>query len=363
MSAPDDDGYLEWPSPFGSAMVVVEDDQRVVYMYLRFGDPSEDKHEMKSCWVRNRVAAPAQLDVEGLKRGEAPLLPSAFCAHPKGAAALRGLSVVWFEEGDGAALFENDKLIAAIPRWSGTKGFYGYARDCTGESPFAWSLDDDNVIHDRVRKAKEYWDWWDCKEAWSSYSDVYVPAIEQGIGQQHDRYFAIDGGAWPPKALLQVNTDRFTALVTMGVGALSLPGVEMAVDDPSPFRRIELAAAIPRGASDEAVKAFGGYMSSLAGYPWRIYDWLGHGHTVNCGVAVNLIDGEPPVAVLLREGPPDMPAVVLPPFRGDPVRVLWLTPISDAEHLHAQQNGSAELFEKLGSDKVGALQLNRCAVV
>ena len=74
---------IEQVSPNGNLQAVVEDDGRVVYFYLCGEEGSG--WGMKVCWVRNRVQAPSDLDVESMKSG-APPVP---CTIRRPAALLR----------------------------------------------------------------------------------------------------------------------------------------------------------------------------------------------------------------------------------------------------------------------------------
>ena len=53
------DPVLEQLSPLGNVSAVVEDDGRVVFLYLRFENPPEGTAPIRACWLRNRIAAPA----------------------------------------------------------------------------------------------------------------------------------------------------------------------------------------------------------------------------------------------------------------------------------------------------------------
>ena len=72
-------------------------------------------------------------------------MPAGHTKHPEGRPPLdpQSLRAVWFEEGDGVAIFEDGELLAVIPGWSDmSKGMPGYSRDVIGQTPFGWSLDD-----------------------------------------------------------------------------------------------------------------------------------------------------------------------------------------------------------------------------
>ena len=65
------DILLEETSPLGTIAAVVEDDGRVVYLYLHFLNVDEDDPQrIKACWVRNRQPAPRNLDQAAMERGD-----------------------------------------------------------------------------------------------------------------------------------------------------------------------------------------------------------------------------------------------------------------------------------------------------
>ena len=337
---------LEEVSPNGNITAVVEQDERVAYFYL--WPAKETNLTMRSCWVRNLVSAPHELDVTGMEDGQAPLMPRAYCTQPAGEPPLNreSLRVVWSEEGDAAALSENGELLAVIPSWSGTDGFHGFSRAATGNGPLACELGTpaSNVLFERFRKAAEYWASWDDKEFWTKYRDKMLESLEAQLGK-HSKYFAIDGGEWPPKALIQFNSQAQTVLVTLGMSLRPQPAVEMHVENPGDCRRIELAVCLPSSSSPEQVHAVAGYLSGQSGFPWNYYTWLGRGHTMPADVFAQLSGNRFPFA-LLSTDLPDVPRLQLPPFRGDPVSVLWLLPISEHERGIAMEDGSQALLDR-----------------
>jgi hypothetical protein len=57
------------------------------------------------------------------------MMPRAHCKHPAWLTSTRSsknVRIVWSEEGDAAALYERDQLLAVIPSWSGSGGFDGF---------------------------------------------------------------------------------------------------------------------------------------------------------------------------------------------------------------------------------------------
>jgi hypothetical protein len=342
---------LEMDSPLGNVHATVEDDGRVVYLYLQFSQPDGAEptpQDMKAVWVRNRVPAPDGVDDDALSEGVAPLLPRHCCAHPQGAPQLNedDLGMFWFEEGNGAALAEGDRLLAVIPPWSGEGGFHGYATDCIAESPYAWPLEDDNAMHDRVQQASEYWGLWEDESFWERYSSSLIKPLEAQFGP-HAKYYAIDGDQWPPKALLRFDLPDRYLLVTVGVSLLPQPNVERVMEDPSPIRRIELAAAVNKDCPIDQLKRVGRYLSGQSKYPWTHWSWLGEGHTMPCDSTPESCGGKRFPAALITSGLNATPQIDWPTFRDDPINLLWFFPITAAEREWAQANGSADLVDRL----------------
>jgi len=344
---------LESPSPNDNGVAVVEQDERVACFYLM--TEIDDVKRIRTCWVRNLQTAPDSLDVDGLREGAPPMMPKPYCNHPNGSSPLDASSVriVWAEEGDAAALYERSELLAVIPSWSGSKEFDGFARDCIGEGPLAWELSASNVSHERYAIADDYWRSWDDESLWTSYRDSLLQSLQQAFGQQ-SRYFAIDGGKWPPKALAWFNHGSLAVLSTIAVSMRAQPAVELSVEEPSACRRIELGACLDNNIGDEAIKSVAAYISGQSGFPWSQNTWLGHGHTLPSDVFEQLSGGRFSFALLSSRHPAIAP-VALPDFRGDPVSVLWMIPISARERELAAQNGSAALLERLWQLEVASV--------
>jgi hypothetical protein len=290
------------------------------------------------------------------------MLPAPACAHASGAAPLKAqdLRLVWLEEGDAVALLEKDEILAIIPGWSGLKGFEGYARDCTAESRICWPLAKDNALHARVRRADEFWRSWANANPWEEIKNAGVAAIEAGIGKQSN-YYAIDEGKWPPKALLRIPKENATALVTCGVSIRPQPKAEQAPGEP--VRRIELGMAIETSILERNPRAIMGYLSVQAALPWWAVTWLGPGHTVPCDAIPISPNGVRFEAVLLLRDPPGAPAVAFPPYRGDPVQLLWMVPITKAERELAMKDGSENLARRLREAGHGWIHRYRDPVV
>ena len=341
------DVLFEEVGPNGNVQAVVESDEQVCFFYL-CGAP-ETNFGMKSVWVRNHTQAPDSLNAKSMKAGCPPQNPAPFCCHPDGLSPLseEELHVVWLPEGNGAALLEGEEILAIIPPWSGANGFHGYARDGIGEGPVAWELTSDNLLLERFNDAQAYWAKWDAENLWPAIQSELLTHIESAIGP-HSNYYAIDGGDWPPKALLRIPWQDRIVLITMGVSTRPQPNVEMHTEQPELLRRIELGAVLPEHWPDEAIEKFAGYLSGQSNLPWRVYTWLGPGHTIPCDSWHNSAFT---FAMMSREHA-GVPRVSLGSQFDDPVNVLWFVPISEAERQQAIESGSDHLARTLPAERL-----------
>ncbi len=340
------DVLLEEVGPNGNVQAVVESDEHVCYFYL-FGAPDSD-FGMKAAWVRNHTPAIQGLDGDRMRAGLPPRNPAPCCRHPAGLAPpeKESLRVVWLPEGNGAALYEGREILAIIPPWSGTDNFNSYARDAIGEGPTAWELSSDNALLDRLDEAEAYWRAWDDQGLWTSIQSSLMTPIEETLGA-HSNYYAIDGGDWPPKALIRIPYHEGIVLVTIGMSARPQPNVELVTDSPELWSRIELGVVLPGSWSKDAVNRFATYLSGQSGYPWSKFSWLGPGHTFPCDSWLN----PKYTMALLSYDHPAVPAIDFEPLFDDPINVLWFLPITDEERTLAMNEGSERLAERLSADR------------
>jgi hypothetical protein len=336
---------LEEVNPNGNIQAVVESDDDACYFYL-FAPQAQ--LGTKSVWVCNHTRAPEAIEVERMQSGSPSRNPACYCRHTAGrtAPAAEDLRVVWLPEGNGAALYERDEILAIIPPWSGTEGFHGYARDNIGQGPVAWELGSDNVLFERFKQAQSYWQKSGDNEFWPSIQATQISQLEKIFGH-HAKYYAIDGGRWPPKAMVRFWWKDRTVLVTVGVALRPQPSVEMATEAPEQLRRIELGAVLPGHWSEEAVQGFGSYISGQSNLPWNKYTWLGPGHTLPCDSWQNSNH----TMALLQYAHSGTPRIALEQFLGDPVNVLWFVPISEEERQVAIDQGSEQLVSRLPPDR------------
>ena len=334
MSANQTENLLFETSPFGTIDAIVEHDGRVVYFYLNerpenSAQPQpahpQGKFGMRACWVRNLQRGPIVLNKADMTQGMAPMMPRNDCIDSDlhSLPNSSSLSIVWFEEGNGAALLEIDdetkhqSTIAIIPPWSGIDGFFGYASNCAHESPLAWPMPENKSLQLRIDQAAEFWNSFTADSSpFVNLQHELISAYDVGFGADNQKqYYAIDGGKFPPRGLIRYETESETIVLTVGMSLCPMPSVELSVENPSDLRRIEIGTKVPHGESgiDEAlVESAIRSISSYAAYPWRNHSWLGPEHTIDWSTTQSK-------ATLVKND-----SVRVPTFRNDPINLLWI---------------------------------------
>ena len=344
---------LESVNPYESRRLTVEFDGVTTAAYLH-----DETSTVAATWVANHVPAPASPDPSRLEAGQAPIMPSGHTKLPEGRPPIEPgtLEPLWFEEGDGVAVMENGKLLAAIPGWSDARrGMPGYSRDILGQTPFGWSLDDAmEGLGPRVDRARAYWQWRSDERSWGVFQQEVLGHLERlGPG---GHYWDASMGKQPLAGISERapgGNRPYTMLSTVGMSCQRMPGVERLVQDPGSYARIELAMATTMPPA-LAARVF----LWLAPYPWRAVTWFGPGHSVRWhDEPATFPLGGGHQAVLLLDDPAGLPGPAAPDlsgfsFGGDPVRWLWVLPISEEERVIAKEQGSASLISRLaGQDR------------
>jgi len=343
---------LESFSPYGSRKVTVEYDGLTTAAYLH-----DDTSAISATWIANHRPAPESTDQARLDAGRAPLMPAARTKHPGGRPPLQAgaLEALWFEEGDGVAILENGRPLAVIAGWSDMdRGMPGYSSDVIGQTPFGWSLDDAmEGLAPRLERSRAYWRWRQSAGGWGQFQQALLGHLQPRLGPG-GHYWDASAGHQPLTGV----TERppgphrpYTILSTVGMSCQRMPVVEQVLDDPSGYARIELAIATTLP-SAQAARVF----LWLATYPWRAVTWFGPGHSVRWyhepstfplgeGEAVLLLDSP---GSLTGPEPPDLSGFA---FGGDPVRWLWVVPISERDRQLAKERGSATLVSRLAAER------------
>jgi len=168
------------------------------------------------------------------------------------------------------------------------------------------------------------------------------------------RYWDVSGGKQPMVGVSErpATPQRpYTVLSTIGMSCQRMPTVEQVLDDPSGYARIALAIAPPLP-SAQAARVF----LWLATYPWRAVTWFGPGHSVRWYQEPSTFPLGASEAVLLLDSPGTLPGPEPPDlsgfaFGGDPVRWLWIVPISERDRQLAKERGSADLVSRLAAQR------------
>ncbi|GII09464.1 hypothetical protein Ppa06_32620 [Planomonospora parontospora subsp. parontospora] len=335
-------------NPYGSRTLVVERDEMSSVAYLCASGGTVHG----AVWLANHVPAPPSADPVRLDAGLPPVAPRANTRHPSGRPPLGSLRPLWFEEGDGVALYENDELLAVIPGWADIgRGMPGYARDMIGGTPFAWSLADArDELAPRLTAARSYWEWRAGDGAWASFQQFVMGHLDRAVGSA-GRFWDAGGGRLPTVGITERPPERgrgHTILSTVGMSCQRMPSVERYIDRPDAYARIELATAT-RGDPREAARL----LVWLGQYPWHSVTWLGDGHTAHWYHRPETFPLGPDysgVVLLSRlRGLPDLSGFT---FGGDAVRWLWLLPVTAGELRLTASDGYQALAPRLSADRL-----------
>ena len=344
---------LESFSPYGSRKVTVEYDGQVTAAYLH-----DDTSVISATWIANHRPASQATDQARLDAGRAPLMPAACTKHPAGRPAVQAgtLEALWFEEGDGVAITEHGRPLAVIAGWSDMdRGMPGYSGDVIGQTPFGWSLDDAmEGLAPRLERSAAFWRWRHSADGWSQFQAALLGHLQSRLGPG-GHYWDASAGKRPLTGVTErppAPRRPYTVLSTVGMSCQRMPVVEQVLDDPSEYARIELAVATTLP-SAQAARVF----LWLATYPWHAVTWFGPGHSVRWyhePSTFPLGGGEGYGAVLLLDSPgglagPPPPDLSGFAFGGDPVRWLWVVPISERDRQLAKDRGSAALVSRLAA--------------
>jgi hypothetical protein len=346
---------LDSVSPYGSRRLTVEFDGSTTAAYLH-----DETAVIAATWIANHVRAPRASDSGRLGGGRAPLMPASRTRHPRGRPPLvpATLQALWFEEGDGVAILEGGTLLAVIPGWADSRrGMPGYCRDVIGQTPFAWSLEDAlDGLGPRVERARQYWQWRHSADGWEQFQQAALSHLTGRLGPGA-HYWDGAQGKQPSVGISErppAPGRPYTVLSTVGMSAQRMPVVEQVIDDPTGYCRIELALAttVPPGM---AALVF----LWLAVYPWRAVTWFGPGHSVRWyDQAASFPLGGGYEGVLLLDDTSGLPGPAAPDLSGftvdgDPVRWLWIIPISEHDRQLAKDRGSSSLVRRMAVEGRG----------
>lgn len=336
---------IESKSPVCPLKVIIEECNNSTYMYLlHILNEHEPPIIKSSCWLCNHSQAPDDLDIKMMQDGLSSMLPAEFCKYPGGINSLNAeeIEIIWFEEGDGVGVLYKGEVLGIIPPWSqGT--FPVFALGCIKESPLVLPLiKEENILWDRVLKAKKFWLNFD-EEYWGKFQDESLSILESQFGALV-KYYAIDGGLFPPKALVRFESKGVTYLITVGVSLVPQPMVETYADTPETKRRIEIALAIETNTFSKNEQAILQYISAQTALPWHNLSWLGHSHTIS---ATDVFSPEFSNVVCIGANEyTRLPSIPFPSFDKDTTNVLWLLPVKEEEMTIIKNEGLESFCSK-----------------
>ena len=190
-----------------------------------------------------------------------------------------------------------------------------------------------------VDKSKEFWDYFDT-DYWRDVQNHHMDVLTEFFGK-YEKYYAIDGNRFPPKALVTGRKQDILYAFTLGVSLIPMPTVEMNYgDDYRKHRRIEMGLAFNEKYED-ARNTLLPVVSYLSAMPWKELTHLGHGHTVP-------YDGIDEYKYILFINANEVEGIEAPAyndFMGDRINLLWLKPITEEEYDYVVENGVAEYLQ------------------
>jgi hypothetical protein len=326
-------------SPYGNVDAIVQHDRQSIYFFLQ---PRNNEFPLRACWVRNLIPGPFVINQDDLLAGRQVVLPKAYVTSSRTGPlpTPENLSIIWFEEGNAAALVESDsavdstfsiggqKLLAIIPPWSGREGFHGYAAECAMDSPICWPLPKNPRLMQRLEQAVKFWSSFrQSPDPFRVLRDQLLAAYPALLGvssvdSKKQQYYSINGDRFPPRGLMEYQLADSIALITVGMSLCPQPNVDLSEPDSQQCRRIELAIKLPVSADAEYLAQARQQLARLAGYPWRNFRWLGVGHTCEVnGVFKNSTSAR------LVESPNQQNQQTGLSFLGDPIKLYWLEPV------------------------------------
>jgi hypothetical protein len=205
------------------------------------------------------------------------------------------------------------------------------------------------VLFERIRKAKSFWDSWS-DNSWGKIQESYLTIVEKSIGK-YDKYYAIDGGHWPPKAMVTIEKGNLTYIMTLGVSVIPQPKVEMYYEEPKEHRRFEFGFAIETEVLNKNKNGILSYIIGQTSLPWSCLTWLGHGHTLPCDQIWPSSEEFPFILLISSNKADNLPIIDLSSHGEDTVNLLWMVPITRLEQQYAEDHGSESLIKNCSKDE------------
>lgn len=368
----------------------VEDDEETLYFYLYGpqeaipqGVDLESFVPVRACFLANkkiqnqdRVFEVSPL-LHHMREGQSASVPHKSCAYFLPAELNpTELEVVFLEEGDSAALFYQNKLIAFIPTWGATQDntiaySAGLASEFMGMKPLS-ELPQEFL--ERIEAARKFWASWlqeegEEKGVKEEYFITHYNALYNSFGE-HAYYAPLETEKWPPKVVYIFEKQEATIFATVGTSILAQPRLEPYTAESKPLRRFELGMAFSKEVMQHvSLEYIVGLMRDISFAPWFQLMWFGQGHALLYPLALPKNQkGEPFTALLFTKEELHAPKPQFPPYQGDAINFLWATPITESEfHYHASLNekeaAAPTLLQLLQEKKTSWVHTNRNSVI
>lgn len=287
---------LEEANPHGTRVALVEDDGRTVYLYLSPArEDDQQAGEVRAVWVRNRLPAPDESDLEAMREGQAPLRKKSACKHPDGAPALERdeLDLVWFPDGCGVTLYRGGEVEAILPPFYYSGGanhpedadhgppIYGYAREAAGDESDAGTLPLpplDSPFFDRLQENLNFWTERARPEHWPEYRDRLLAIYEAAFGK-HQQYYALEDRAFPIVGVAEFECNGWKLYASVGMGDQDMPGIEGRAQEPERHLRAEVVML-----TRQPYEWAAGLAARMALYPWLASTFVSAGHSFESGL-------------------------------------------------------------------------------
>lgn len=334
---------IQSTSPICPVEVFAEDDGRTCYFYMRTFPDSRDS-EMTACFVCNTTGIENEVSLEQWTEdsdGHAPMIPYSQVTHDTAGLTLSpdDLEVVWTMEGSGAGLVCKGELLAFIPDWADQDSFCGYSKYIRGQTDFGWEMTSAKPQLDEIISAgKSFWKQME-GDFWPDFQQSRLDALNEFMGEQ-DKYFAIDGGKFPPRALVTGEKNGIKYGFTLGMSLLRQPMVECFYQQrTADFSRVELGFAC-RAEQQSVFMPVLQRMAGAAALPWATISSLGHGHTI----LLKDIKGFPAAWLINDNLLKESAAPKFAPAFGERVNLLWVVPITEQEYSYLLDYDMEKMF-------------------
>lgn len=332
-------------SPLCDLSAAVEKDKDAYYFYI-IQSPALRPKIVSAVWICNRRPAPEKLDTDAMGKGKAPMMPKPYVSdkHPAGGMELdpEEINIIWFPSGESAAVFYGNELLCSIPPYAGYEKLSGWSLYVKGRTPYGWAMPpaDSNFAEKEVLKAAKFWGFIN-SNPWPEIQKKHMDAIESFFGSKHEKYYAIDGGHFPAKAVAQGRRDGVIYGISLGVSKFPMPKIELTFADSSPkFCRTELGYAVTENHAP-LCEMLTSTISSAANIPWEEISWLGHGHSFD----FTNIKGFSAIILINAFQVEGLEAPKYPGFFGSKINLMWLVPITAEELNFLRENGIEKLLK------------------